>query len=361
MNDDRATFRLPQAALDAFSSEILQAADVPPEDAALVARSLSEADSRGLGSHGVVRLLPVYMRRLLAGTTRARPNIRELRHHGAIAVLDGDAGLGQVVGHAAMRRAVTAARESGIGAVAARHSSHFGIGALFVEQAVAEGMIGIVMTNAPSNMPPHGGRAKFFGTNPLAVGIPCGAERPVVLDMSTSVVARGKIVMLQKVGQAIPPGWAIDAEGRPTEDAAAALAGAVLPMAGHKGSGLALVIDVLCGVLAGAAFGPHIIDLYDQGDQPQNVGHFFLALDVQAFLPLAQFQEQIDHLVREVRAQPRQPGVERIYVPGEWEYELAARSQREGVPLPAAGVRELDELARSLDVVPLSDRMRATT
>src|SRR5215213_481469 len=359
MNDDRAIFRLPQATLDAFSSEILQAADVPPEDAALVARSLSEADSRGLGSHGVVRLLPVYVRRLLAGKTRARPNIRELRHHGAIAVLDGDAGLGQVVGHAAMRRAVTAARESGIGAVAARHSSHFGIGALFVEQAVAEGMIGIVMTNAPSNMPPHGGRAKFFGTNPLAVGIPCGAERPVVLDMSTSVVARGKIVMLHKVGQPIPPGWAIDAEGNPTENAAAALAGAVLPMAGHKGSGLALVIDVLCGVLTGAAFGPHIIDLYDQGDQPQNVGHFFLAHNLAAFMPLAQFQEQMDQLVREVRAQPRQPGVDRIYVPGEWEYELAARNQREGVPLPAAGVRELDELARQLDILPLSERMRA--
>jgi LDH2 family malate/lactate/ureidoglycolate dehydrogenase len=225
---------------------------------------------------------------------------------------------------------------------------------------VSEGMIGIVMTNAPSNMPPHGGRTKFFGTNPLAVGIPCGAERPVVLDMSTSVVARGKIVMLHKVGQPVPPGWAIDAQGNPTEDAAAALAGAVLPMAGHKGSGLALVIDVLCGVLAGAAFGPHIIDLYDEGDQPQNVGHFFLALDVQAFLPLAQFQKQMDQLVREVRTQPRQPGVERIYVPGEWEYELAARSQRKGVPLPAAGVHELDELARSLAIAPLSERMGAT-
>src|SRR5690349_9567696 len=137
MNDDRATLRLPQSTLDTFASEILQAAGVPPEDAALVARSLSEADARGLGSHGIVRLLPVYVRRLLAGTTRARPQIRELHHHGAIVVLDGDAGLGQVVGHAAMSRAVAAARELGVGAVAARHSSHFGIGALFAEQAVA--------------------------------------------------------------------------------------------------------------------------------------------------------------------------------------------------------------------------------
>jgi LDH2 family malate/lactate/ureidoglycolate dehydrogenase len=360
MNEDRATFRLPQDALDAFSRESLQAAGVPPDDAALVARSLSEADARGLGSHGVVRLLPVYVRRLLAGTTRAHPAIHELHGRGAIAVLDGDGGLGQVVGHAAMRRATAAARELGVGAVAVRRSSHFGIGALFVEQAVAEGMVGIVMTNAPANMPPHGGRGRFFGTNPLAVGIPCGAERPIVLDMSTSVVARGKIVMLHKVGQPIPRGWAIDAEGNPTEDAAAALAGAVLPMAGHKGSGLALVIDALCGVLAGAAYGPHIVDLYDEGDREQNVGHFFLALDVEAFVSLAQFQEQMDRLVREVRAQPRQPGVERIYVPGEWEYELAARSRREGVPLPAAGLPELDELAGRLDIMPLSERMRAT-
>jgi LDH2 family malate/lactate/ureidoglycolate dehydrogenase len=359
MTDDQATFRLPQATLDAFSCELLQATGVPPEDAALVAHSLSEADARGLTSHGVVRLLPVYLRRLQAGTTRARPKISVLHRHGAIAVLDGDAGLGQVVGHTAMRLAITAAGEFGCGAVAARHSSHFGIGALFAEQAVAEGMIGIVMTNAPANMPPHGGRGRFFGTNPLAVGIPCGRERPVVLDMSTSVAARGKIVMLHKLGLPIPPGWAIDAHGNPTEDADAALAGAVLPMAGHKGSGLALVIDALCGVLAGAAFGPHIVDLYDAGDQPQNVGHFFLALNIEAFLPLAQFQEQMDQLVREVRAQPRQPGVERIYVPGELEFEQAERSRRLGVALPAAGVRELDALARRFGVVPLSERMRA--
>jgi LDH2 family malate/lactate/ureidoglycolate dehydrogenase len=160
-------------------------------------------------------------------------------------------------------------------------------------------------------------------------------------------------VMLQKLGLPVPPGWAIDPDGAPTEDAGAALAGAVLPMAGYKGAGLALAIDALCGVLAGAAFGPHIVDLYDEGDQPQNVGHFFLALDVEAFLPLAQFHEQMEQLVREVRDQPRQPDVERIYVPGEWEYEQAERSRREGVPLPAAGVQELNALARRLEVAPL--------
>jgi LDH2 family malate/lactate/ureidoglycolate dehydrogenase len=356
MNNDGITITLPQAALHAFCCEILEAAGVPAESAALVARSLAEADARGLGSHGVVRLLPVYMRRLLAGTTRARPQIRVVRRQGATAVLDGDAGLGQVVGHAAIALAIDLARKMNVGAVAVRHSSHFGIGALFAEQAVDAGMIGIVMTNAPANMPPHGGRQRFFGTNPLAVGLPCGDERPVVLDMSTSVVARGKIVMLEKIGASIPPGWAIDAAGRPTVDAAAALAGAVLPLGGHKGSGLAFVIDALCGVLAGAAFGPHIVDLYDEGEQAQNVGHFFLALDVEAFMPLARFRAWMDQLVREVRAQPRQPDVDRIYVPGEREYEQAEGSRRAGVALPAAGVLELDNLARSVGVAPLGAR-----
>lgn len=355
MSDDRANLVFPQADLHMFCCNVLQAVNVPPEDAALVARSLTEADARGLGSHGLVRLLPIYVQRLQAGTTRARPNIRVLQQRGVASVLDGDAGLGQVVGHAAMRHAISIAHEMSCGVVVARHSSHFGIGALFVEQAIEAGMIGIVLTNAPANMPPHGGRTRFFGTNPLAIGLPCGDEQPIVLDMSTSVVARGKIVMLHKLGLPIPSGWGIDPDGNPTEDAGVALAGAVLPMGGHKGSGLAFIIDALCGVLAGAAFGPHIVDLYDTGDQPQNVGHFFLALSVEAFMPPSMFGERMDQLVREVRAQPRQPDVDRIYVPGEWEYEQAAQNRRAGIALPATGVRELDALADRVGVKLLSE------
>ncbi len=357
MTKDSATIILSYQALHSFCCDIFQAVNVPPEDAALAARSFTEADARGLESHGAIRLLPVYVRRLRAGSTNPRPNVRVLLRRGAMAVIDGDAGLGQVVGRVAMDLAIEAARETAIGVAAVRHSSHFGIGALFVEQAVAAGMIGIVMTNAPANMPPHGGSARFFGTNPLAVGIPCGAERPVVLDMATSVVARGKIVMMHKQGLPLPLGWAIDADGNPTQDAAAALVGAVLPMSGHKGSGLAFIIDALCGVLSGAAFGPHIVDLYDQGDRAQNVGHFFLALDVEAFMPLATFHERMDQMIHEVRAQPRQPGIDRIYVPGEREYEQAERTRAEGVALPSSGVRELDELAQSLGVTPLSGRI----
>ncbi len=356
MNDAHAPHTFAQATLHRFVCEILYAVHVPPDDAATVARSLTEADARGLSSHGISRLLPVYVRRLQVGTTTSRPAMHLVSQRGAVTVLDGDAGLGQVVGTAAMTRAIDTARDMGMGAVAVRRSSHFGISAFFVEQAIAAGMIGMVMTNAPANMPPHGGRQRFFGTNPVAFGVPCGAERPVVLDMSTSVAARGKIVMLQKLGQPVPPGWAIDPDGNPTEESAAALAGAVLPMAGHKGAGLAFIIDVLCGVLAGAAFGPHIVDLYDAGDQAQNVGHFFLAFAVDAFMPLDTFTARMDQFVREVRAQPRQPGVDRIYVPGEWEYDIAERSQRDGVTFPLSSVREMDVLARDVGVTPLSAR-----
>lgn len=352
-----SNLRISVSALHAFCCDVLQIAGVPPEDACLVADSLTQADARGLGSHGVVRLLPVYTRRLAAGTTHARPQIGIERQRGAVTVVDGDAGMGQVTGTFAMRTAVDLAREMGAGIVGVRNSSHFGYGAMYVEQAVAEGMIGVALTNAPSNMPPWGGRTPYFGTNPIAVGIPCGQERPVILDMSTSVVARGKIVMAQKKGESIPPGWAIDEDGQPTTDAAAALAGAVLPFGGYKGSGLALLVDVLCGVLTGAAFGLHIVNLYDEGERTQNVGHFFVALDPRSFLPDGDFEARMDQFVREVRTQPRMPGVDRIYLPGEIEFEQAEESARFGVVLPEAGVAELDQLALELGIRPLQARV----
>lgn len=350
--------RVPLSALHSFCCDVLEAVGVPAEEAVWVADSLTQADARGLSSHGVVRLLPVYVRRLQAGTTRATPNVRVVRRHGNVALVDGDAGLGQVVGRRAMMLAIEIARESGVGVVGVRNSSHFGTGAFFVEQAVEAGMIGLALTNAPSNMPPWGGRKPYLGTNPLAVGLPCEKERPVVLDMSTSVVARGKIVMAHKAGQSIPPGWAIDEEGWPTQDAEAALRGAVLPMGGYKGAGLALVIDALCGVLTGAAFGSHVVDLYDEGDRVQNVGHFFAALNIEAFMPAETFRARMDQFVREVRTQPRLPGVARIFVPGEIESEQREQSAQLGISLPKAGWQELHSLAERLGVSLLSERLR---
>lgn len=359
--DDRSTCRVPLPALHSFCRDVLEAAGVPCEGAELIAASLTTADARGLASHGAARLLPVYVRRLAAGTTRARPELRVARRRGNVALVDGDAGAGQVVGTWAMGLAIEMAREAGAGIVGVRNSSHFGTSAFYVEQAAAANMIGMALTNAPSNMPPAGGRSRFFGTNPLAIGLPGGEGKPVVLDMSTSVVARGKIVMADMAGEPIPPGWAIDEDGRPTQDTAAALRGAVLPMAGYKGAGLALMIDVLCGVLTGAAFGPHIIDLYDGGDRPQNVGHFFVAIDIDALMPVELFKARMAQFAEEVRAQPRVPGVDTIYLPGEIEQAKGEASARHGVLLPEAGWQELDELARRFDVTPLAHRQEQPT
>ena len=336
--------------LHQFCCDALEAVGVPSPDAATVATSLTRADARGLASHGVVRLLPVYVSRLRKGSTHASPDIHVERRCTSTVLVDGDAGLGQVVGAYAMGEACRIAAETGSCIAAVHNSSHFGYGALFVEQAVEAGMIGMGLTNAPSNMPPWGGRKPFFGTNPIAVGIPAGAERPVILDMSTSVVACGKIIMAEKAGETIPEGWAIDADGRSTTDATAALAGAVLPFGGYKGSGLALLVDVLCGVLTGAAFGLHIVNLYDESDEPQNVGHFFVALDPQSFMPIGDFRERMDQCIREMRSQPRMPGHDRIFVPGEIEYERELGATKNGISLQPSGVMELDALADDLHI-----------
>jgi LDH2 family malate/lactate/ureidoglycolate dehydrogenase len=349
---------LPQ--LHAFCCDILRAAGVAGNAAILIADSLTDAEARGLASHGLVRLLPVYAHRLRAGTTKAAPDIQIVERRRSAALVDGDSGPGQVVGQRAMSLAIEMAHETGTGVVGVRNSSHFGTSSFFVEQAVRANMIGMALTNAPANMPPAGGRSRYFGTNPLAIGLPCGLERPVILDMSTSVVARGKIVMAQKAGQELPPGWAIDEYGEPTQDAAAALRGAVLPMAGYKGAGMALMIDALCGVLTGAAFGNHIVDLYDQGDQPQNVGHFFVAIDIGLFMPVDAFKARMDQFIQEIRSQPRMPGVDRIFMPGEIEQETAEQTARTGVVVPEVGWRELDALARSLKVRPLGQRIEDT-
>ncbi len=348
---------IPAEALAAFCRDALMAAGAPERDAELVAASLTTADARDSGSHGVVRLLPIYIRRLQAGATKANPDIQVVRRHGVSALVDGDAGLGQVVGSRAMQLAIATAREHGAGVVAVRNSSHFGTGAFFVEQAIRDGMVGIAMSNATPNMSVAGGRGRFLGTNPFTIGVPGPGDQPLLLDMATSVVARGKIVMAEKEGRTIPSGWAIDGDGYATEDATAALRGAVLAMGGYKGAGLALMIDVLAGVLSGAAFGPHVVDLYDQTGRHQDVGHLFVAISVDAFMPLAEFRTRVGQFMAEVREQPRLPGVEQIFLPGQLEQEAELRAADHGIALTAAGWDELNTLAHTLGVASPATRV----
>lgn len=354
MSATRSDYRIAGLELRRFTAAVLEAAGLAPEHAALVADGLTQADLRGQGSHGVSRLLDIYVKRLRLGATNPRPQPHVVTQRSGTALVDGDNGPGQVAGVFAMDLAVRLAVEHGVGCVAVRGSSHYGAAAFYLRKALDAQMIGLSTTNAPPAMPPYGGKAPFLGTNPLAFAVPSATLGPVLLDMATSVVAKGKILLMGKEGQkTIPPGWALDAAGNPTTDVQAALGGMMLPVGGHKGYGLALMVEILSAVLAGAAFGPHLGALYGDFDRGQNVGHFFGALDVSAFGPAEAFLGRMDDLIREVRAVSTQPGITEILLPGEVESRCQERYAVEGIPFDPAVYDEVCGIARELGVRPL--------
>ena len=314
-----------------FGCRVLERLSIPPEDAREVAGCLIKAELRGIDSHGMVRL-PVYARRIQAGVVKARPSV-SIRPSGATAALvDGDNGLGPVVGYRAMNAALELAQAHGTGFVGVCHSNHFGAAAYYVEKAIEQDCIGLAISNAPPNMAPFGGRQRFLGTNPIAIGIPAGKESPLIFDASTSVVARGKIIVAAHRKQPIPEGWAIDPEGLPTTDADQALAGAVLPFGGAKGSAISFIVDILCGVLTGASFAVHLNTL-ENLNAVQNVGHVFAAIRTGIFLSTDEFKQRMDAILGMLRASPAAPGLERVLLPGEIEARHEARNREQGIPL----------------------------
>jgi len=335
------------ADLKSWASRIFERAGLPPAEAADAADVLVSANLRGVDSHGVLQLAGK-ARRVLSGAMNARPSPRIERDGPAALLVDGDNGVGMVVGAWAMRRAIERARENGVAFAAVRRSNHFGMGAYYGQMAAAENMIGLCGTNTSAIMAPWGSVTPYLGTNPLVVAVPGGIEGGLVLDMATSQVAWGKVEVAARAGQKIPLTWATDRDGRPTDDPNEGMRGMMLPLGGYKGYGLSLMIDVLSGVLSGAGFGTHIADFYLQADQPEDVGHFFVALDVSRFMPLPLFLARVEQMVSEIRACQPAEGVARIYVPGEIEAETAARRRREGIPLPADMVRDLRALAEEL-------------
>jgi LDH2 family malate/lactate/ureidoglycolate dehydrogenase len=264
-------------------------------------------------------------------------------------LIDGDNGLGPVVGARAMEAAVNLARQHGTGLVGVRNSNHFGPAAYYVEKAVRDGCIGVALSNAPPNMAPFGGRTRFLGTNPVSVGVPAGAEAPLIFDASTSVVARGKIIVAAQRQEAIPEGWAIDPEGRPTTDPDQALAGAVLPFGGPKGSALSFIVDILCGVMTGAAFALHLNTLEDLASV-QNVGHILAAVRTDLFIPDHEFRSRMDAILQMLKASPPAPGCDRVLVPGEMELACEQRNRGQGIALAGATVTQLTALGEELRV-----------
>ncbi|MPY90024.1 MAG: Ldh family oxidoreductase [Luteitalea sp.] len=331
-----------------YGCRVLERLDVPAEDAREVAGCLIKAELRGVDSHGMVRL-PPYTRRVQAGVVKARPDIRLLSSGTAAALIDGDNGLGPVVGARAIDAALELARTHGTGFVGVRNSNHFGAAAYYVEKAVTEGCIGLAISNAPPNMAPFGGKKRFLGTNPVAVGIPAGQEDPLIFDASTSVVARGKIIVAAQTGTPIPQGWAIDPEGHPTTDAEQALAGAVLPFGGPKGSAISFIIDIFCGVLTGAAFALHLNTLENLATA-QHVGHVLAAVRTDLFVTGGEFGERMDAILQMLKASPPVPGEQRVLVPGEIERAHELRHREQGITLAGPIAGQLARLGEELGV-----------
>jgi len=331
-----------------FSCSVLEKLSVPKEDAEEVSDCLLQADLRGVDSHGVIRL-PVYAGRIRKGVVNPRPKPHIVRSHAAAALLDGDNGLGAVVGSRAMESALELAALSGIGFVGVRRTNHFGIAAFYVGKAIRRNFIGVAVSNAPPHMAPFGGRSRFLGTNPFAVGIPAGRKSPLLFDASTSVVARGKIIVAAQERKPIPDGWAIDSEGNPTSNAAAALAGSVLPFGGPKGSAISFIIDILCGVLTGAAFALQLNTLENLG-AGQNLGHVFVALRTDLFMPAKEFAARMDTILEMLTASPPASGVERVLAAGELEMQNEVTNRALGVPLAPSVVDQLATLGSELDV-----------
>lgn len=334
-----------------YGCRVLERLDVPANHACEVAGCLIKAELRGADSHGMVRL-PVYARRVQVGVVKARPDIRLLSPASsstATALIDGDNGLGPVVGTRAMEAALDLARQHGTGFVGVRHSNHFGPAAYYVEKAITRGCIGLAISNAPPNMAPFGGKTRFLGTNPVAIGIPAGQENPLIFDASTSVVARGKIIVAAHTKQPIPEGWAIDPDGYPTTDPDRALAGAVLPFGGPKGSAISFIIDIFCGVLTGAAFASHLNTLEDLASV-QNVGHVLAAVRTDLFATESRFRERMDAILRMLKASPPAPGGDRVLVPGEIEFANESRLREQGIALAGPIAAQLASLADELGV-----------
>lgn len=333
---------VPHDRLISFAATCLEKLGLASADARLVAETLVAANLRGVDSHGVVRL-PHYATRLRNGTVKAQPSITLRRTGPSAAVVEGDRGMGQLVAKRAMEEAIALAAQSGVGAVVARNSSHCGACAWFVEMAVRKGMIGIALTHTDSIMVPPGMKRIFLGSNPIAFGAP-GAREPVIIDMSTTHAAWGKVLVARQEGKAIPPDWGVDAQGKSTTDAQQVVG--LAPTGGHKGYALALMIEILCAQLAGVPFGRHVTKMYGELEKARNLGHFMLALDIARFTDKKAFGDQIAMLMQEIHD-------EGALAPGDPERLNSERRKREGIEIPELTATELNALGSELGVAGL--------
>jgi len=322
---------------------ILDGAGVPGGHSEIISDNLIFADLRGVSSHGTVKLR-AYINKIKAGSMSARTELQVLKENASTILIDAGNGFGQIAGLKAMQFCISKAGRNGIGIAGIRNSNNFGAAAYLALEAVKHGMIGIVLSNAAPTVPPWGGTQALLSTNPIAVAVPAGKEEPIVLDMATTVVARGKIRLALRNKEKIPTNWAVNSAGEPTDDPVEALQGFLLPIGGAKGYGLSLVISILTGILCSPLSMLETNPL-DDASSASNFSHFLMAIDIESFVPISEFQSRIDRLIGQIHACPRQTGIERVYLPGEPEYRKAIERDKSGIPLSSSVVREIESMA----------------
>jgi LDH2 family malate/lactate/ureidoglycolate dehydrogenase len=327
-----------------FGTSVLVALGVPKPDAQLLADSLVAAELWGHASHGMLRL-PWYVDRLRSGVMKAVTEAATVVDNGALVVLDGRDGIGQVLTMQAVQFGIARARQHGISAVGVRHSNHFGTAAYFTRESAKAGCVALLATNASPAMAPWGGRAKSIGTNPWSIAAPAGRHGVAVMDIANTAVARGKVYLAAERGQSIPATWAADEQGRPTTNAQEAIHGLILPMAGHKGYIISFMMDVLAGVLTGSQFGSGVAGPYDP-TRRSGCGHMLITIDVGTLMPRAEFEQRMEALIDEVKAVPTAEGISEIFFPGEIEDRQTQAHLRDGITLADQTWQSLTLLSR---------------
>jgi LDH2 family malate/lactate/ureidoglycolate dehydrogenase len=355
MADDNFA-KIPAGAIRSMIADCFLAAGLPGEDATRCAELMTEADLTGADGHGIFRLAQ-YVRRLKARGFNARPNITVTRTAPATAMVDGDNGMGHLVMTRAANEAIALARDTGVSWVGVRRSNHAGPAGLYAEMPALHGMVGVYAAVANANhMATWGGTELLLGTNPLAIGVPSGSG-PIVLDMATSIVAYGTVKKYVLRDLAMPQGWFVNPEtGESITDPKRSHEGVLLPMGEYKGSGLALMLGLLGGVLNGAAFGRDVVDFNADDSSETNTGHFIIVADIARFIPRETFNAEVDRHVHEFKQSKRLPGVDEIRLPGDRRRECRVQRLRDGVPIAPALMAQLDKLAAELKVTPLQKR-----
>jgi LDH2 family malate/lactate/ureidoglycolate dehydrogenase len=350
--------------LTKFCTEVFVKLGVPRKDAQVTSDVLVASDLRGIPSHGVARLMR-YVDGIRAGSILPKVKPKIIKETSTTAAIDARHGLGQPAGFFGMNLAIKKAKRSGVGFVTVRNSNHYGIAGYYSLMALKNNLIGISMTNSAPLAVPTFGRDSMIGTNPISLVAPAAKGRPFVLDMATTVVPRGKLEVLNRLGKPLPLGWAVDERGIPTTDTARVLdnmskaaGGGVLPLggageelSGHKGYGMSLLVDVLSGALSGADYGPWVKTTKKDGSKGFiNVGHFFGAIKIENFLPLRRFKATMDDMLDGLRKSTKAKGDKRVYIHGEKEYEKHDMYKKKGVPLQEKVVKALKNLSKELSI-----------